>query len=176
MKAIWILIGSEIRKVKCQPPALSSCSIEKLSATTQKTSHCCTLLHWSQIYSFKISSQKSYLAKTFADRAWTYETRPTTCPNQCIKQNTCVQAIHNDLKCEKPKGEDVSIKGDIQRLITLAHNPIFHTLTNIDIQHYFIRDEFAIKRIELGYIPIVEMIVDGQIKPLTNAKFHTLVK
>lgn len=88
-----------------------------------------------------------------------------------------MQAINNDLERMEPGGEGVSLKGDNQRSIALANNPVFHARTkHINIQHHFIRDEVATKRIELAYVPTAEMIADGLTKPLTHAKFHTFVE
>lgn len=76
----------------------------------------------------------------------------------------------------EPRGEGVSLKGDNQGSIALAHNPVFHARTkHIDIQHHYIRDEVAAKRIELAYVPTNEMIADGLKKLLTYVKFHTFV-
>lgn len=71
----------------------------------------------------------------------------------------------------------ISLKGDNQGSIALAHNPVYHARTkHIDIQHHYIRDEVAAGRINLQYIPTSEMIADGLTKALTHAKFHTFVK
>lgn len=42
----------------------------------------------------------------------------------------------------------------------------------IDIQHYYIRDEVSIRKIELMYIVITEMIADNLIKLLMYVKFY----
>ncbi len=91
--------------------------------------------------------------------------------------NTCVQAINNDLKSMEPaEGEGVLRKGNNQGSILLAHNPVFYARTKlINIQHRYIRDEVALKRIELAYVPTAEMITDGLTKPLTHTKFHNFV-
>lgn len=71
----------------------------------------------------------------------------------------------------------ISLKGDNQRSIALAHNPVYHARTkHIDIQHHYICDKVAAGRINLQYIPTSEMIADGLTKALTHAKFHTFVK
>ena len=71
----------------------------------------------------------------------------------------------------------ISLKGDNQGSIALAHNPVFHARTkHIDIQHHYIRDEVASGRIDLQYVPTSEMIADGMTKALTHAKFHLFVK
>lgn len=73
--------------------------------------------------------------------------------------------------------DPISMKGDNQGSISLAHNPVFHTRTKyIDIQHHYIRDEIAAGRIDLTYVPTAEMIADSPTKPLTHAKFHEFVK
>ena len=94
-------------------------------------------------------------------------------------KNSCVQAINRDLNSLKPSDGDptVSLKGDNQGSLALAHNPVFHARTkHIDIQHHYIRDEVEAKRIELTYMPTGEMIADGLTKALTHAKFHTFVE
>lgn len=71
----------------------------------------------------------------------------------------------------------ISLKGDNQGSIALAHNPVYHARTkHIDIQHHCIRDELTAGRINLQYIPTSEMVADGLTKALTHAKFHTFVK
>lgn len=50
--------------------------------------------------------------------------------------NTCIQAINDDLDGINPRGASstVSLKGDNQGSISLAHNPVFHARTkHIDI-------------------------------------------
>lgn len=77
------------------------------------------------------------------------------------EHNASVRAIHEDLVFERGgesevtvgKSKDVEpvfipLKGDNQGSIALAHNPVFHSRTkHIDIQHHYIRDEVASKRI-----------------------------
>lgn len=71
----------------------------------------------------------------------------------------------------------LSLKGDNQGSIALAHNPVFHARTkHIDIQHHYIRNEVASGRIDLQYVPTSEIIADGLTKALTQAKFHIFVK
>lgn len=73
--------------------------------------------------------------------------------------------------------DPISMKGDNQGSISLAHNPVFHARTkHIDIQHHYIRDEVVVGRIDLTYVPTAEMIADGLTKLLTHAKFHEFVK
>ena len=101
------------------------------------------------------------------------------------EQNTSVQAIDKDLDFERGGGGKsksstpivIPLKGDNQGSIALAHNPVFHSRTkHIDIQHHYIRDEVASKRIELSYVPTEEMIADGLTKALTHVKFHRFVE
>lgn len=62
----------------------------------------------------------------------------------------------------------MSLKGDNQGSITLAHHPIFYTYTkHIDIQHHYISDEMALGKIDLQYIPTSEMIANRLTKAFT---------
>ena len=71
----------------------------------------------------------------------------------------------------------LSLKGDNQGSIALAHNPVFHARTkHIDIQHHYIRDEVAVGKIDLQYIPTSDMVIDKMTKALIHAKFHLFVK
>ncbi len=71
----------------------------------------------------------------------------------------------------------ISLQGDNQGSIALVHNPVYHARTkHFDIQHHYIRDKVATRRINLQYISTNEMIADGLTKALTHAKFHTFVK
>lgn len=100
------------------------------------------------------------------------------------EQNTSSQAIHQDLDTacggggrESPPNITIPLKGDNQGSIALAHNPVFHSRTkDIDIQHHYIRDEVAAKRIELSYDPTEQMIADGLTKALTHVRFHGFVE
>lgn len=103
------------------------------------------------------------------------------------KGNTCAKKIHGNKvqdiergggnKSNSDKSIVIPLKGNNQRSIALAHNPVFHSRTkHIDIQHHYIRDEMASKRIELAYVPTDEMIADGLIKALTNVKFHSFLE
>lgn len=94
-------------------------------------------------------------------------------------KNTYVQAINNNLDGIEPGGASSTIllKGNNQGSIALLHNPIFHARTkHIDIQHHYIQDEVATKKIKLTYVPTAEMIADGLTKPLTHTKFHTFIE
>lgn len=100
------------------------------------------------------------------------------------EQNTYAQAIHQDLdpdntcggKEEQATSITIPLKGDNQGSIALAHNPVFHARTkHIDIQHHYIHDEIAAKRIELWYVPTDNMIADGLTKALTHVKFHCFI-
>ena len=84
------------------------------------------------------------------------------------KGNTCVRHIPKTrISCVGGESKSdrsivIPLKADNQGSIALAHNPVFHSRTkHIDIQHHYIRDEVASKRIELSYIPTDEMIADG---------------
>ncbi len=88
-------------------------------------------------------------------------------------KNSCVQAINGNLNSLKASNRDptVSLKGDNQGSLALAHNSVFHARTkHIDIHHHYIRDEVEARRIELTYV------ADGLTKALIYAKFRTFVK
>lgn len=71
----------------------------------------------------------------------------------------------------------ILLKGDNQGSIELAHNPVFHSRTNhTDIQYHYIRDEVASQRIELSYVPMEEIIVNGLTKALTHVKFYYFIE
>lgn len=111
------------------------------------------------------------------------------------QSNTCVQNIQRDLNIARG-GEELNVegsnvgnidckeqqmiiplKGNNQGSIALAHNPVFHSRTkHIDIQHHYIRDEIASRRIELSYVPTEEMIANGLTKALTHVKFHRFIE
>ncbi len=94
------------------------------------------------------------------------------------EHHTSANAIENDLDIACGGGEIViPLKSDDQRSIALAHNPIFHSRTkHIDIQHHYIRDEVALKRIELSYVLTYQMIADSLTKALTHVKFHLFIE
>lgn len=93
-------------------------------------------------------------------------------------ENTGVKTLKEDLAEPAPsQNSAVSMKGDNQESIALAHNPVFHArIKHIDIQHHYIRNEVSAGRINLTYIPTLKMIADGLTKLLTHAKFHEFVK
>ena len=105
-----------------------------------------------------------------------------------FKNNKSAQAIHNDLGIERGEEDEsksrsekhpivIPLKGDNQGSIALAYNPVFHSRTkHIDIQHHYIRDEVASKRIDLSYVPTDQMIADGLTKALTHVKFHGFIE
>lgn len=97
------------------------------------------------------------------------------------EHNTCAQAIHQDLDNTRGGGGEsritILLKCDNQGSIALANNPVFHSRTkHIDIQHHYIRDEVASKRIELSYVPTEDIIADGLTKALTHVRFHGFVE
>lgn len=64
-----------------------------------------------------------------------------------------------------------SLKGNNQRSIALAHNLVFQTYMKYqEIQYHYIHYELALEKIDLQYMPTLEIIVDRMIKALTNTK------
>ncbi len=105
------------------------------------------------------------------------------------KHNTSVHAIQENLALERGgEGESakdekqtpqivIPLKGNNQGSIALAHNPVFHSrIKHIDIQHYYICDEVASKKMELSYVPTDQMIADGLTKALTHVKFYGFIE
>ncbi len=96
-----------------------------------------------------------------------------------LEQNKSTQAIQDHSNEHRGGGEleiIMPLKGDNQGSIALIHNPVFHSRTkHINIQHHYIRDEVASKRIELSYVPTEKMIADGLTKALTYVKFLRFV-
>ena len=87
-------------------------------------------------------------------------------------QNIALRGKEEEFDPCSDKGS-IPLKGDNQRSIALAHNPVFHARTkHIGIQHHYIRDEVAEGSIELTYVPTDKMVADGLTKPLTHVKFH----
>lgn len=100
-----------------------------------------------------------------------------------LEQNTCAQAIHQDLDTacgggrESPPSITIPLKCDNQGSIAVAHNPVFHSRTkHIDIQPRYLCEEVAAKRIELSYVPTEQMVADGLTKALTHVRFHGFVE
>ena len=104
------------------------------------------------------------------------------------ENNKSAHAIHQDLKFKQggkreseSKGNKhpivIHLKGDNQGSIALAHNRVFYSRTkHIDIQHNYICDEVASKKIDLSYVPTDQMIADGFTKALTHVKFHGFIE
>ena len=110
------------------------------------------------------------------------------------ERNTSVRQIHQSLGILREEGSEsgsnvgdgksvdageivILLKGDNQGLIAFVHNPVFHFRTKqIDIQHHYILDKVAAKKIQLSYIPTHEMIADGLTKALTHVKFHRFIE
>lgn len=71
----------------------------------------------------------------------------------------------------------ILLKSDNQRSIALAHNHVFYLRTkHINIQHHYICDEVALKKIKLSYVLINQMIADGFRKALIHVKFHGFIE
>ena len=59
----------------------------------------------------------------------------------------------------------------------LVKNPEYHARTkHIDIQHYFIRDTIKMKKVELVYCPMNDMVADMLTKPLVKVKHEYFCK
>ena len=108
---------------------------------------------------------------------------------EVLKGNTCIQSIHQDLfiayreelklRILGRKSSDIVIllKSDNQKSITLAHNSILYLKTKLmNIEYYYILNEVAFEKIELSYISMEEIIVDGLIKILIRIKFHRFIE
>lgn len=71
----------------------------------------------------------------------------------------------------------ISLKSDYQELIIVIHNLVYHAQTKyINISHHYIYDKVATRQINLQYILINKIIVDGLTKAFTHTKFCTFVK
>ena len=61
----------------------------------------------------------------------------------------------------------------IIRAIELAKNPQHHARTkHIDIQHHFVREKVAEKRVELIHVPTDKQVADRLTKALNKDKFE----
>lgn len=71
----------------------------------------------------------------------------------------------------------ISLKGNNQSLIALAHNLVFYFKTKqIDIQHHYICNKMAAQRIQLSYIPTNKIISNDLTKALMHIKFHYFIE
>ena len=61
----------------------------------------------------------------------------------------------------------VQMYGDNQGALSLVKNPQIHDRSkHIDISYHFVRDLAEKKKLEITYIPTLDMIADGMTKPL----------
>jgi hypothetical protein len=68
---------------------------------------------------------------------------------------------------------NVTIKGDNQGSLALVRNPHLHQRSkHIDIQYHHVRDLEEKGRINVSYIPTVDMVADGMTKPLQRIAFN----
>lgn len=95
------------------------------------------------------------------------------------KSNCCTKTITKDADIAQEGGPrlSISLKKDNQGSNSLAHNPVFYArIKQINIQHNYICDKVAAKRIKLSYVPTEEMIADILTKPLTHIKFYRFIQ
>lgn len=68
-------------------------------------------------------------------------------------------------------GITVQTFGDNQGAIALAHNPqLTERSKHIDVSYHYIRDLQECEKVDINYVPTIEMAADGFTKPLTGAK------
>ena len=71
----------------------------------------------------------------------------------------------------------ISLKSNNQGSIALAYNLVFYLRTkHINIEHHYIHDKVASKKIHLSYVSTDQIIADSLIKILIHIKFHDFIE
>lgn len=179
-KATLIRIGLAIKKARSQPPDLSLCwTVGQWAGALKKQPTVALSSAEAEYIVLTLAAKQANRLRLLLTELGLLSPDQQHAQIKISDKNMCVQAINDDPDGLEPGRGDstVSLKGENQESLALAHNPVFHTRTkHIDIQHHYIRNEVAAKRIELTYVPTAEMIADGLTKPLTHTKFHTFVE
>ena len=89
---------------------------------------------------------------------------------QVAKEAIWFMALLKEIEI-KTTEEPMIIKVDNQGSIHLAKNTEYHVRTkHIDIQHQFIQETIEMKKVELIYCPMHNMVADMLTKPLMRVK------
>ncbi|KAF7568846.1 hypothetical protein PtrM4_112490 [Pyrenophora tritici-repentis] len=94
----------------------------------------------------------------------------------CCKQGQWIAQMFRDLGFPKYIGKDtnkVQMLGDNQGAIALTKNPHLHERSkHIDVCYHFIRDLAEQGKLDVAYVPTVDMVADGMTKPLQRVAFE----
>ena len=64
---------------------------------------------------------------------------------------------------------------DNQSVVSIAHNPVFHSRTkHMEIDVFFIREKILAKQLSIVHIPALDQWADVLTKPLSAARFEVL--
>ena len=94
----------------------------------------------------------------------------------CAKQGQWIAQVFRDLGYAKFIGKNpscVQMLGDNQGALALVQNPHLHERSkHIDICYHFTRDLAEKGRLDVSFIPTIEMAADGMTKPLGRVAFE----
>ncbi len=94
----------------------------------------------------------------------------------CVKQGQWIAQVFRDLGYAKFIGKNpscVQMLGDNQGALALVQNPHLHEWSkHIDICYHFTHDLAEKGRLDVSFIPTIEMAADGMTKPLGRVAFE----
>ena len=97
---------------------------------------------------------------------------------EAIKENLYIKSLLNQiLAINDVVINDKTLFTDSKSAIELVKNLIHHSKTkHIDIQYYFVRDNYMNDIISLKYCPTEEQLADGLIKVINTDKYLESIK
>ena len=64
---------------------------------------------------------------------------------------------------------------DHQSVVSIAHNPVFHSRTkHMEVDVFFVREKVLAKQLSILHIPALDQWANVLIKPLSSARFEVL--
>jgi hypothetical protein len=82
-----------------------------------------------------------------------------------------LRQLFQELGVDEVDTRTVRIYGDNQSSLSLTDNPVIHQRTkHVDVQHHYVRNQVALGKIEVWYVPTEEMTADGLTKALKGPK------
>lgn len=76
---------------------------------------------------------------------------------EVTKEAVWLRRLLGELKIQDLK-KSITIHGDNQGSLNLAHNPVYHGRTkHIKVKHHFIREKIASNEVKSKYVPIKQL-------------------
>ena len=97
--------------------------------------------------------------------------------SHAAREAAWLRLLFEGLYCIDSKYVKIRIYGDNQSSLALSENPEYHQRTkHIEVQHHYIREQVGDGKVDLFFVPTLDMSADGLTKALKAPAFKRFMK